>query len=276
MNRRLFRRTAAILAATWLCGGAFAQDLRWIEPSAYRAAVGEDVLLHVQTRSPQGAASAAWPGDSVRWFFVRAQGTQDNRDAAAPAGGDTGLRLKLEQPGVTLVGLDLRPFDLRLTAAELREAVTRLRAAERPDELLARAGDHPQRVSHIACMKTLLRSADRRGMSQVATSKTGQRAEIRLLIDATAIEVGSDLPVRLYAGDGKAADAVATAIHDASGTREEFSVDREGIGHFALTHSGAWRIEFHDLQPAAQPAADEWTLYSATLTFEARGGEGRP
>ena len=53
--------------------------------------------------------------------------------------------------------------------------------------------------------------------SAIATSKTGQAVEMRLIADATAIPVGSDLPLRVYVGGEKKVGVKVRATHVASG-----------------------------------------------------------
>lgn len=268
------------LIACWLAcaaGPAACADVplsRFLVPASHQAAVGERVALRVQTPGADGAlAAAAWPGAEVKWFFVRVAGTQQNFDtlAADAPGGET-VGLAVERAGVTMIGLDLRPRVETLTGAEFEAFLAAKVAAEALPAGRARAApDAPVRVRRSESMKSLMRVRNERGdapPAQVAQSKAGQAAELRLMLDPTVGRVGSDVAVRAYvAGDKRPAARVFVQREgDAKGT--EFVTDPTGSGHFRVTEAGRWRVEFSHAAPLKDDPEAEWAIHTATLTFE--------
>ena len=98
--------------------------------------------------------------------------------------------------------------------------------------------------------------------------------EIRALMDPTAVMLPSDIAVRVYVrGDG-APGVTVIATHEPSGASRSSAADARGIANVRLDRPGAWRVEFHSLEPAEDDDAD-WVLHSGTLTFDAGAGGAR-
>lgn len=217
-------------------------------------------------RLTRADAGVARPGDAIAWadaslthFFARAIGTQENRDSVLSRGDDpSALEWPAPEPGVLVVGADLAAREEALTGAQLR-ALAGLNAKGLADLAPEGAID----VRRVECAKAILRTGG--GGSEVATSKTGQTAEIRPLMDPTRLTLPSDMAVRLYAGGSGASGARVTALHLDSGTVARSDADAQGIANITLDRAGRWRLEFH--APAREGEA--WLVRSATLTFDA-------
>ena len=281
MTRGAIAATVVLVCAT----SCAAQDVWFLSPATFGVEPGERLEVAVvrerlEERAESGAAeppdTAPFPTELADWVFVRGGGEQWNLqhpDAieAAPA------RIELPMPtvGVAMIGMDcaptvemVSPERLRAFIAERAPRFTHLRIPEA-------AGGIRVRVHRSA--KALVRLADGRteGMaSPVATSKAGQRSEIRLNVDPTATPVGSEVPVRLYANFSSRKGVTFSATHVGSGESHTIDVNEYGNGSVVLDAPGVWRLEFHYIEAAGDDEAD-FDLYSATLTFKVPEEVGR-
>jgi hypothetical protein len=252
-----------------MVGGVAAQDLPAIVPSAYRVQPGARLELSLIDASARAAAKP-WDDDQVAWTLVRVSGTQENSHRAPRADENaTPGTLRIGTNGATVVGVDFKPRAIALDVAALKKLVEGRKDAKAPEP--------GSQVRLIQSAKTIIRvGASEPGQSANVTAKTGQQVEIRPVMDPTGLGIGSDVPVVVYAGDGKVAGATLIATHIATGERLEFVTNASAIGHFRQSRAGAWRVEFRQLVEAKERRDGEpaWTLHTATLTFEARDGQG--
>lgn len=220
----------------------------------------------------------AWPADNIRWLFVRAHGSQENRDTLEPqrAGGDT-ARIDLAHGGVQMIGIDFKPRIETVTAAALRTFLEAHAPADALQPLAGVPADQTFRVRRIESTKLLVRAANGEAApSEVATGKSGQKAEIRPLADPTCLPVGGDLPLRLYADGDKCGNVRMLATHVASGATREIAVNQSAFANLSISAAGVWRVEFCKAAPAGEdekPEAD-WVIWSASATFETPAMEG--
>ena len=255
-----------VVMGVWLClaGAALAQPALFLEPGSHSVRVGEPVVLGALERREGKVEGVAWP--LARWFFVRIAGTQQNRngDEAPQADGAQKVSVDAPGPGVAMIGLDL--------PARAEEW-----SAERIAEFRGLAGrgaiEKPATVTRLVSATTLVRVTDAQGDTGgdgTATTKAGQKVEIRALMDPTAVKPGFDLAVRAYVeGDG-VANAKVIATHVESGAVQTVVCDQKGIGHFTVERAGVWRLEFHEWREAK--GETPCIAASASLTLETPGG----
>ncbi len=277
----MFHRTGlpsrlALLTGLLLGGTAAAQTAAVLQPDAFRATAGQDLLLTWQTDGPLGLQPAAWPA-SVDWLFVRGLGTQENLASRQPAAADAGrMRVRLADPGATVIGLDQTPRILERAPAELAGFATKqLADGTAIVAQLDLPGEQPVRVRQFRSTKLIVRVAQPGAVQQVssaaAQSKSGQRAEIRAFVDPTLVTPGSDFPFRTYLQGDKLPHVRVTAHNETTGSRRVLTTDAAGIGNLPIDAAGIWRLTWHRLRPARDAAAD-WNLHTATLRFEVLGG----
>lgn len=128
-----------------------------------------------------------------------------------------------------------------------------------------------QWVTH--CTKTVLSVGKvKQGAPELdagITMKLGSPVEIVPFSSPLLLEVGDELPVRVYSLLGPVPESEVIAV------RPDKSVDRQignrsGVAHFRLTQAGRWLIRFtHRARPVAGEPELERT---AELVFEIRGG----
>lgn len=272
---RKLRQTAAVVFAASVVGAAAGQRVTYLKPASHAATVGQRVAVRVEQGDGKVVQPAAWPTESIQWLFVRAPGTQENREDVGPqdAKGNA-IDVSLAKPGVTLIAFDTKPAELPLTGERFKRFARRVLPSETRDAVVFGLADTDQvRVRRVESAKTLVRVADPAGRpashSAVAQSKTGQEVEIRPLADPTMVTVGSDLPVRTYVEGSKRVGVKVIATCVATGKTYEAISDSSGSCHFRIDAGGVWRIEFHHIAPLPNDEQADWALYSATLTFEA-------
>ena len=269
-------RTILVLLAlgvTIAAAAAAPPETSFLTPARHAARVGERVSVQFSTATDARLQPAAWPAPA-KWLLLRGPTTQENRHDVQPAAGETAITVQPQEPGLTLIGMDLEPVTTQLTGAELRDFAARNVAEKATGRAEFPAADTAVPVRVVRSTKTLIRVTGERDAdaSVTAVGKTGQHSEIQPLVDPTRAAVGSDVPLRVFiAGDKKT--GVKVQVTSPGGQTTSFVTDSVGSGHFRVTEAGVWRVEGHHL---VAPAGDnkEWTLYTATLTFEntAKGG----
>jgi len=256
-----------LAAVLGFAGAAAGQSGVALVPSGYKAVPGERLNLSLRDFG-NADAGLAWDDTQIAWSVIRVAGTQENSDRApraeenAPAGS-----IRINTAGAAVVGVDFKPRVMTLDAAAVRKLTEGRTDIKAVGELEVRAVQSAKTVIRVGAMEP--------EQSGNVTSKTGQQVELRPVFDPTGMGIGSDIPIVVYAGDGKVPGARLTAMHVASGEKEEFVANGSAIGHFRLSKPGAWRVEVRHLgavKPGPNVKAEEpkWVLYSATLTFEAR------
>jgi hypothetical protein len=268
------RHTAAMLLAAGEVAVAAAQTVTYLTPVRHAATAGQRVAVRVETGDGQAVRPAAWPTERIDWLFVRAPGTQENRENVGPrdANGDF-IEVPLSKPGATLIALDTKPVETTISGRQFKAFARRTMSSQAYEATVAGIADTTQvRTRRIESAKTLVRVADPTGKpascSAVAQSKTGQAVEIRPLADPTMAAVGSDLPVRAYVGGDKLAAAKVLATCVVSGKTQEAITDSSGSCYFRIDTAGVWRVEFHHITPVPDDEKVDRAIYSATLTFE--------
>ncbi len=290
MMRRVPRclRRLAIWLALWLVIGsarAPAQSIGYLVPDRFEVAPGTEIAVQLERGRAGVFQAIAWPRRDVAWFFVRAAGTQQNLEEPKLGGPDgESVLVELTEPDVAMIGMDRRPWVESVPGAGFREFLERdLAASALPAEWRSRAAADVLRVRHIESAKLLVRVArtvgGNREASVTASSKAGQRTEIRPLVDPTAMAVGSDLPMRISWSDSADVDARIVA-RQVSAVIAQVAATQKGTGFFTVTAPGTWQVEIHRAKWLASDPDADWELESATLCFvvppaakSARGGK---
>lgn len=99
--------------------------------------------------------------------------------------------------------------------------------------------------------------------SAMVVAKTTLRAEVRLMMDPTGFDIGSDLFVRLYS-DGIPQEKAKFKVLSPGGVSSEYESDSEALGHFNVAGPGVWKVSFETQLPNAKTP----TLRTAAVWFE--------
>ncbi|GMU80486.1 MAG: hypothetical protein AMXMBFR47_03570 [Planctomycetota bacterium] len=222
-----------------------------------------------------GAVPAAWPTVDIAWYFVRGEGYQENRDRVAPdKAGETSVGFTPAGSGVTMVGIDFKQTVATLTTGELRTWLRGQGFQLAADSLGKFADERPMRVRWRISAKALSRSnADAAPQpSEIAMSKSGQQAEIRLWADGTLAAAGDDVPLKLYA-DGDKLASVDVIGWVGGAAIAPLVADPAGVANLTVTAGGECRLAAAGVRLLTDDAAADAEVYIATLTFEI-GGKG--
>jgi hypothetical protein len=276
---RIYPRARDVLVCGFIAivPAAFSQSATFLRPDNFSATVGDSLRISVARSDGAAIRATEWPTE-VDWMFVRSLGAQSNLEDPRPKrAADNFLRIPMDDPGVTLIGLDERPRVESFPAEQFRAFVRAsisggngIMSQGRP-----RSGDavgaQPVRVRVLASSKALVRVHQsprlRPAHSAAAQGKTGQQVELRALADPTMVPVGGDLPLRTYVRGGKVGGVLVRATNERTGAIADTSADDAGICKFRITAAGIWRVEFFHVEASNESDAD-WTLYSASLVFE--------
>jgi hypothetical protein len=276
MKRSRFRNgglclVLAAAAAAW----AGPLTTSFLTPSTYSVALGQSLTVHWDAGTALAAQPIAWPSGEVNLLFIRGGTEQENRHDVKPERSqDNFVAVTIGQPGVTLIGAE-RPVVREVTGSDLRAFLMQNVATDKIAADVARLeADRKYRVRDITSAKTLVRAAtaEPEVPSAIATSKTGLKGEIRPQFDPTMAPVGSDLPLTVYIDGDKCPGAKVQVTAVASGKTTTLIADHSGSVHFPVTDLGVWRLEFHYAEPLAHDPAADWTVNTATLTFEITKG----
>ncbi|MEM8711996.1 MAG: hypothetical protein AAGG01_13685 [Planctomycetota bacterium] len=271
---------SAALAASFLCRGAWAQGVTYLDPSHWHAHPGDLVtvrpkVLHrtwdsgrkmagseaAAARKPEGIrrADVNWRDRMTSVLFVRGAGTQTNHDAppvipaedgapsGAPANGDPARRLRFQpaEADTWMVGADWAPRTERVLTSHLSSFLA-LHGEAWPAALPA--DREYVRVARYESSKVLSVVPDangRSGSSGTAMSKTAQHAQLRPLNDPCMTVPGTLLLVRLYLPEGVPLARTGTATQLASGETVSFAFDSMGFGALEIPSAGPWLLEVH-------------------------------
>lgn len=266
-------RPIAITAAAVLATAASAQTTVFLEPSVFRAGVGEEVELRLVGReavADEQPAPTAWP-IQIEWLFIRFGGVQDNRDRVEPVGEGVNSHVTLTMPaagvaGCAMLAVDFEPEIVTLTGEQFASLIAaRTRVA--PDAALRERGQ--VRVRHVQSAKALIRVGGEAGAvdASTAVSKAGQAVEIRPFADPTLTPAPGDFPARMYIGGDAFGSPRLHAAHVPTGESREVTASSTAI--LPMTAAGRWRVEFHHAAPLTGDPEADWALYTATLVFEA-------
>jgi len=251
---------------------ALAGPTAFLTPVRHSIAKGDALTLRLDRGESAAAAKAVpWSADTLQWVLVRGPRMQRNFDTLTPTkAGDETVTVPTTEEGLTLIAADLKRVTETWRMADLRPLLAQKVYGERPlpDALKGLRDDATVPVERGESSKTLVRVGDAAAQapSAAAIGKTGQQVEIRLIVDPTQAEVGSDVPMLTYVDGVKGVGVQMIATHVDSGAAQTF-IAEDGSGHFRVTAAGRWRVEFHALG-APRAAGEPWRLYTATLSFE--------
>ena len=252
-----------LLVLLFLVGGRAleAQSLAYFEPGR-RVADGLELGYareHAGTRSP-----GLWPTSAAGWIFLRESGTQSNFEAGTPRAEDArAWTLTLAGDGAALVGWDLPPRVEETSVGALR-AFLGERGGAQALPLLGPDGRRANELVRLTRLESLALHVPGRSADGTVLSKSGQRMELRALLDPSTSAAGSDLVFKLYLPPGGDQGVFCRAQQLATGTTMELTRLADGVVRARLETAGPWRLEAHRLRRLE----GELELASTTLVFE--------
>lgn len=252
----------------WLIGLALAfegaaQQIRWDAPVFLRVepeSSGARAVLRFESADGGDLPHERSPIDDL---FVRRAGEQENFSSADA--GTAILTINTPARDALMVGVEFRTVRKTFIVKELHQLAAPPAAALLAD---VQRGRETLDVTLAASGTTLLRPVGFDGPFEVAMSKTGQRAELRPLLDPTAIRPPGDLPLVVYA-DTIRRPGVRLVAHSPTHAERSYTTDAAGIAHVRIDRPGRWRIGFSLLDYSDDPFGGAWTLFTGSLSFDA-------
>jgi uncharacterized GH25 family protein len=255
--RRLF-----ILCLALAAPAASAHDF-WLEPSTFAPKTGQNFTVSLLVG--QNVAGDAVPRSStlIDSFTVRDGGGQhavngfENQD---PAG-----LLRLDRPGLAVIGYRSKPYALQLDAAKF-EQFLREEGEERISALRARRGESgkPDRERFFRYAKAIVAAnGDRRG--DFATP-LGYRLE--LVPEANPLTSPAVKVKVLFENEPLAGAQVVAMFRDDPSIRVVTRTDARGRAQLALGRAGVWLVKSVRVVAAPPGSGADWESLWASLIFE--------
>lgn len=264
--------TVAMLALV-IAPPARAHDL-WIEPSAFRPAVGTEVTARLRVGEHlRGDALARNPA-LVDRFVLRGQ-RREVALAGAPGQEPAGAARPAE-PGLHWIGYQSHAFPMVLPADKF-ESYLNEEGLERIVERRARSGQSaaPGRERFFRCAKSLLDVApgQRSEDSGLATTPLGFILELVPGLNPYALALGGELPLSLRFRGAPIAGVKVVAVNQHDPARfVSARTDASGFVALRLAEAGLWLVKAVHMEAAPPGAGVDWESWWASLTFELRSG----
>jgi uncharacterized GH25 family protein len=268
------RIAAVVIAVAAQASIAHAHDF-WIEPSTFRPAVGQLVSASLRVGQEFEGDPIPRSAQLIDSFTVR-EGNKE-KEVAGFENRDPAGYVRLEQPGLAIIGYRSKPNPLELDAAKFEEFL-KLEGLERIIAIRAQRHEtaKPDRERFYRFAKSVLNAelpASATGNRQPATAVRfdqpfGYRFEI---IPETNPCASTPLRVRLLYEGKPLAGALVTAMHrDDAGAHLRIRIrsDKSGRVTFDLPKNGVWLIKAVQMVPAPAGANADWESMWASLTFE--------
>lgn len=257
------RIAAVIVAVAAHASLAYAHDF-WIEPSTFRPAVGQ--LVSTSLRVGQEFVGDPIPrsGELIDTFTVREGGKE--KEVAGFENHDPAGYVRVEQPGLSIIGYRSKPSPLELDAAKFEEFLKN-EGLERISAIRAQRHEtaKPDHERFYRFAKSVLNASGNGGGARF-DQPFGYRFEI---IPETNPCAATPLRVRLMFEGKPLAGALVTALHrDDAGARLRVRSDKDGRVTLNLPKNGVWLIKSVQLVPAPAGTNADWESLWASLTFE--------
>ena len=231
-----------LLLIIFVATTASAHDF-WIEPSTFHPSVGDTVTASL--RVGEDFAGDVVPRSSrlLDAFFVR--DARGQRDVVGFENADPAGILRVDAPGVTVVGYRSKPYPHTISAAMFRQFLDE----EGVDLPVSGEDDVRERFTRYA--KTLLVNGDGRDQ------QLGFRYEIVREKEKTFRLLFEGKPI---------ANRLVVALHR-DGTRIAARTNGQGRVSFRLTKSGVWLVKSVHVVRAPAGSGADWESLWASLTF---------
>jgi uncharacterized GH25 family protein len=245
-----------------IASAAQAHDF-WIEPSSYRPHPGENLTASLRVGQDFTGDAVPRSAQLMDSFIVR------ERKSERPVNGfendDPAGILRIDRPGLAIIGYRSKPYPLQLPAAKFEEFL-RMEGLDRISAARQQRGesqkDDRERFYRYAKTFVVAGGGDDSGFDHAL----GYRYE---LIPETSPQRSKQLIVRAVF-EGKPLPGIMVMAIQQANPAVRFSArsDRAGRVRFDLPRGGVWLVK--SVQMTAAPAGSdyEWESLWASLTFE--------
>lgn len=260
------RRAAALAAALAVFAAPLAAHDFWIEPTAFRPAVGATLGVRlVVGQKFRGDALPRNPAMIARFVLVSEAGEVPVAGHAAdePAGS-----VRIEQPGLAVIAYRSLDSAVSLEAAKFEEYL-KDEGLETVIAARAKRGDSqkPSRELFSRSAKALIAAGGEgtTGFDRVV----GLTLELVPEKNPYASKGGDALPVRLlFEGKPLAGALVVALSYDDPDQKIAARSDRDGRVTLRLPREGVWLVKAVHMVPVVGNPNEDWRSIWASLTFE--------
>jgi uncharacterized GH25 family protein len=234
----------------------------WIEPSTFRPAAGQNVGVALRVGENFLGDPVPRSAQLLDSFTVRdAAGERDvfGLERQDPAG-----ILRIDKPGLAMIGYRSKGYPLELPAAKFEEFL-KAEGLERVSALRASRGESqkPDREKFYRYAKSILASGSK---AAGFDRPLGYRFE---LVPETDPMASAPLRVRVLLDGKPRAGALVKAIHrDDPAARLAARTDAAGRVTLKLPKPGVWLLTTVEMTPAPAGSGFDWEGLWASLTFE--------
>jgi len=253
-----FASCIAFLAAAT----ALAHDF-WIEPSTFRPVVGRNMTASLRVGQDFLGDAVPRSAQLMDTFVVR--DAAGERTISGFQNQDPAGILRIDQPGLAIIGYRSKPYPLELAADKFEEFL-RTEGLERISALRARRGEsqRPDRERFFRYAKAIVLAGT------TSTLKFDEPLHYRYeLIPETNPMASSPLRVRVIFEGKPLANALVSAIHrDDPAARVSARSDANGHVTLPLPKNGVWLVKSVQMISAPADSNADWESLWASLTFE--------
>ncbi len=249
----------ALLAAS----PVWAHDF-WIEPSTFRPAVGQLFTTSLLV-GPDFAGDPIPRSTQLMDTFTVREGASE-RPVVGMENRDPAGYVRIEKPGIAVIGYRSKPYPLELAADKFEEFL-KLEGLDNIKAIRQQRGESkkPDRERFFRFAKSIV-LADATAGDSPFDQTFGYRLE---LIPETNPMTATPLRVRIVFEGKPLAGALVTAIQrDNPSVRISARSDRGGHVTLNLTTPGVWLVKSVQMVPAPPGTDVDWESLWASLTFQ--------
>jgi uncharacterized GH25 family protein len=252
-----------VLGATTLAAHDF-----WLLPQLFRINPGDSVTISANTGMDFPNSLSAVTPDRVNQFILVGKSIKKNITDLKVQGNSLVTECTFKESGTYVVGVDLKPKEIKLTAEEfneylLHDGLPNIYALRKKEGILDKdAVEHYSKYS-----KAIIQVGKK--LDEVPKKPLGLPIEIVPKVNPYGLKIGDDLEVTvLFQGKPLSGTEIAWSY---PGKGEEFAgskkTDKSGKAVIPLDKVGPYVIRLTHMEWVKKPT-HEWESYWTSLTFE--------
>jgi uncharacterized GH25 family protein len=252
-----------VLGATTLAAHDF-----WLLPQLFRINPGDSVTISANTGMDFPNSLSAVTPDRVNQFILVGKSIKKNITDLKVQGNSLVTECTFKESGTYVVGVDLKPKEIKLTAEEfneylLHDGLPNIYELRKKEGILNKGA-----VEHYSKYpKTIIQVGKK--LDETPTKPLGLPIEIVPKVNPYGLKIGDDLEVTvLFQGKPLSGTEIAWSY---PGKGEEFAgskkTDKNGNAVIPLDKVGPYLIRLTHMEWVKKPT-HEWESYWTSLTFE--------
>jgi uncharacterized GH25 family protein len=270
------RRARGFLLAALAAAPVLSAHDFWIEPSSFRPAVGSVVQFRFFVGPNfEGEPFPRVPRLLSRFVLVSGPTPASagfERDIPGRAGGDPAGAIRVETPGMQIVGYRSLDFPVTIDGAKFEEYLEE-EGLEKIAELRRQRGESEKPALEVfsRCAKALLLVEAGGDAARGAGEDRALGLTLELVAENNpyALGAGGELPVvLLLEGKPLAGALVQALLHENPSATASARTDRRGKARLRLAKTGFWLVKAVEMSAAPEGVDADWKSLWASLTFE--------